>query len=154
MVASIEKFMTTHRGNSFTALPAQLALAKLKKARKSGKALIPVSPVATTDASTESPSSGGSSGSRKRTIISMLYGRFIDEYLETYKSLSGQSAARNRLVKEIMATAGTRAALESADIAAVAVKKRLANTLAKTNKKQRAAFDLDPEEPALAGDAL
>ena len=84
----------------------------------------------------------------------MLYGRFIDEYLETYKSLSGQSAARNRLVKEIMATAGTRAALESADIAAVAVKKRLANTLAKTNKKQRAAFDLDPEEPALAGDAL
>ena len=63
-------------------------------------------------------------------------------------------AARNRLVKEIMATAGTRAALESADIAAVAVKKRLANTLAKTNKKQRAAFDLDPEEPALAGDAL
>ena len=53
-----------------------------------------------------------------------------------------------------MATAGTRAALESADIAAVAVKKRLANTLAKTNKKQRAAFDLDPEEPALAGDAL
>ena len=82
MVAVIEKFMTTHRGNSFTALPAQLALAKLKKARKSGKAPIPVSPVvATTDASTESPSSGGSSGSRKRTIISMLYGRFIDEYL-------------------------------------------------------------------------
>ena len=79
----------------------------------------------------------------------MLYGRFIDEYLETYKSLSGQSAARNRLVKEIMATAGTRAALESADIAAVAVKKRLANTLAKTNKKHRAAIDLDPEEPAL-----
>ena len=39
----------------------------------------------------------------------MLYGRFIDEYLETYKSLSGQSAARNRLVKEIMAAAGIRA---------------------------------------------
>ena len=51
-------------------------------------------------------------------------------------------AVRNRLVKEIMATAGTRAALESADIAAVAVKKRLANTLAKTNKKHRAASTL------------
>ena len=41
--------------------------------------------------------------------------------------------------------------LDTADIAAVAVEKRLANTLAKTNKKHRAAIDLDPEEPALAG---
>ena len=50
---------------------------------------------------------------------------------------------------------GSRAEqLDTADIAAVAVEKRLANTLAKTNKKQRAAVDLEPEEPALAGDAF
>ncbi len=78
-------------------------------------------------------------GPRARTFITALYGQFIDEYLETYKALSGQTSARDNLVKEIMAQAKTRSALASNQVPASAVKKRLGIALAKANKKAKKA---------------
>ena len=73
-------------------------------------------------------------------------GQFIDEYLDTYIALSGQSDARDNLIKEIMAAAASRAALSSEFVPALAVKKRLANALGKHNKAAKAADEEEDEE--------
>ena len=53
---------------------------------------------------------GCASGSRRasRTTISNLYGMFIDEYLSTWISLSGNAGGRKRLVAEIIKAASAR----------------------------------------------
>ena len=86
-----------------------------------------------------------------RTFINNLYGGFIDEYLSTYKSLSGQAGARNKLVAEIMAAAKTRIALGSEGVQAKAVKKRLGNALAKENRKAKVPEDEEAEAEEAEG---
>ena len=84
-------------------------------------------------------------GSRSRTFITKLFGQFIDEYLDTCMQLSGNSQARLRLVKQILAAASAREeSLESAGVSEKAVLKRLANALVKSNKAiAMAAYDED-----------
>ena len=119
VIADVEKFMEKHRSDSFTMLPGILAFKQGQKAKKAGKTV----PLPTAHFPDATP------GARVRTFISTLYGQFIDEYLDTYIALSGQSDARNNLVKEIMAAAASRAALSSEFVPAIAVKKRRANAL-------------------------
>ena len=45
---------------------------------------------------------------RTRSHLSKLLTAFIDEYLDAYKSYSGNSAARKRLIKEILTVAQSR----------------------------------------------
>ena len=80
-----------------------------------------------------------------RRTLSDLARDFIDEYLDTYMQLSGNSQARLRLVKQILAAASAREeSLESAGVSEKAVLKRLANTLVKSNKAiAMAAYDED-----------
>ena len=94
--------MDTHRSDSFTSLAGLLAFKQMKKAKKNGTPIpLPTSNLADMTPGARSP----------RTFINNLYGGFIDEYLSTYKSLSGQAGARDKLVAEIMEAAKTRTAL-------------------------------------------
>ena len=71
-------------------------------------------------------------------------GQFIDEYLDTFTSLSGNAAGRKRLVTEIMKTAESRAeSLQSTDVKADSVMKRLGNALAKKNRLEKQAAGLE-----------
>ena len=77
---------------------------------------------------------------RTRSHLSKLLTAFIDEYLDAYKSYSGNSAARKRLIKEILTVAQSRKdTLDCKHLSAKVVHKRLANALVKHNKSFRGA---------------
>ena len=99
---------------------------------------------------TSSPrSSGDDSDSGKgerspRVTISKPGQDFIDEYLETYISLSGNVVGRKRLYGEILATANLRKNfLDSDEWNEKVIAKRLQNSHTKRNKRNAAAADVD-----------
>ena len=69
-----------------------------------------------------------------------------NEYVNTYKALSGQPSARDALVTEIMKAAKTRSALASDAVGAASVKRRLNNALVKMNAKAKAEMAAEEEE--------
>ena len=76
---------------------------------------------------------------RIRTNLSPIARKFIDEFLEMYKSLSGDFKARNRLYKHILEQALTRKeTLNSESWGVPTIQKRLQNTLTVANKREEA----------------
>ena len=80
------------------------------------------------------PASFGQNNSavkRTRVAIKPLWGKFIDAYAASYKSLSKNPAARENLIKSILTTASAREVeLGSASWSATLVVNRLKNTIA------------------------
>ena len=75
-----------------------------------------------------------------RRTLSDLARDFIDEYLDTYISLSGEPKARARLYLEILAQSQTRKeTLDSEGWDVPLIQKRLQNALAKKNLAARRA---------------
>ena len=133
VISDIENFMVKHRSDSFTSLPALIVTEEVKAKKGKGKMPIPIT-----------PESGPNDSPRIRVNISKAYGQFIDEYLDTFISLSGNAAGRKRLVTEIMKTAESRAeSLQSTDVKADSVMKRLGNALAKKNRLEKQAAGLE-----------
>ena len=84
------------------------------------------------------PSAAAPTPKRTRTNISPLGRQFIDKFLLTYISLSGDFNARKRLYKEILQQAKTREeTLDSASWSVPTIQKRLQNAHTAHNAKNK-----------------
>ena len=128
VIADIESFMFKHYKDNFRMFEAYLSLAAKSKARKRKKP--------------ESPEGSSESPKRTRTNISTVGGEFIDKFLPTYVSFSGNYKARNLLYKEILEQAKTREeTLHSADWSVPTIQKRLQNAYTRQNRLEQEAAE-------------
>ena len=117
VLCDMERFMHRMFDEQLKSLPARIALIDKKRKR-----------AWSSDSDDDSPK-------RSRTTLSKIGQEFIDHYLETYITFSGDCRARARLYKEILDAAQTRKeTLNSAKWTIKIVQKRLQNAYAKKNQ--------------------
>ena len=117
VIGDVEHFMSKFYAEKFDSFPARLHMVKKRKS--------------------SSTSPDQPSAKRSRTSLSPLAHEFIDSYLETYISLSGDYKARDRLFLEILEQAQTRKeTLGSENWHIPVIQKRLQNALTAKNRRE------------------